>query len=106
MRTANLYVTENGYAWSANYATGGMDLINAAENIKKSAAEYIPLGRRTVHERAVEALKGYSASNARQGYCTSEQAYSGKRAKVFVPRKHRRSILETVIDFFTCEVEE
>lgn len=106
MKTAYLNKTSSGYAWSANYATGGIDLINAAESVKKSTAEYIPLGHRTVHERAVEALKGYSASNARQGYCTSEQAYSGKRAKVFVPRKHRRSILETVIDFFTCKVEE
>ena len=106
MKTAYLSKTARGYAWSANYATGGIDLINAAESVKKSTAEYIPLGRRTLHERAVEALKGYSASNARQGYITSEQAYSGKRAKVFVPRKHRRRILEKVINFFTYEVVE
>lgn len=106
MKTAYLNKTANGYAWCANYAYGGMDLINAAESVKKSTAEYIPLGRRTLHERAVEALKGYSASNSRQGYSTSEQAFNGKRTKVFVPRKHRRSILETVIDFFTYEVEE
>ena len=105
MRTANLYVTENGYAWSANYSTGGMDLINAAESVKKSTAEYIPLGRRTVHERAVEALEGYTALNARQGYLTREQAEYGRKIRPFDARKHRRGILEKVINFFTYELE-
>jgi hypothetical protein len=106
MRTANLYATENGYAWDANYAQGGLDLMRAADMLRKKKAEpFVPLGRRSVHERAVEALEGYTASNARQGYLTREQAEYGKKVKPFVVKECRgKSLFDRVLDFFTYEV--
>lgn len=106
MKTAFLSKTASGYAWSANYATGGADLINVAESVKKSTAEYIPLGRRTVHERAVEALKGYTASNARQGYLTREQAEYGRKIRPFEARTQKKSVFDRLLSFFYEEVEE
>lgn len=105
MNTANLYRTENGYAWDANYAQGGLDLMRAADMLRKKKAEpFIPLGRRSVHERAVEALEGYTASNARQGYLTREQAEYGRKVRPFEARTQRKSVFDRVLDFFTYEV--
>ena len=93
--------------YSANYKNCGKDISAAAMQMQATTDKpFVNLGRRTVHERAVEALKGYSASNARQGYMTREQAEYGKKVKPFVVKERKKSLFEKVLDFFTYEVYE
>ena len=111
MRSALLYKYGDIAYWTGNYAEGGSDLIKAAAASAEAACEpayHIRPAELTAERRAEvdKSFKGYIRLNRKYGYRSGEQAYNGKRAKVFVPRKHRRSILETVIGFFTCEVEE
>lgn len=111
MREARLYGYGDIRYWTANYAEGGADLEAAAMqdfNTQDKPTYHIRPAELTAERRADvdRSFDGYVRLNNRYGYRTQEQAYSGKRAKVFVPRKHRMSILETVIDFFTCKVEE
>ena len=103
MKTAMLYKHNGAYAWSANYATGGTDLIKAAEQVKKIAdKKVIPLGRRTMPQRQEHALNFFCEYVAERGYTTREQAFHGTR--MYKPaqsgRKEKRSLIEKVIDFF------
>jgi len=87
--------------YSANYKNCGKDISVAAMQMQATTDKpFVNLGRRTVHERAVEALKGYSASNARQGYMTREQAEYGKKVRPFVVKERKKSLFEKVIEFF------
>lgn len=111
MQTAKLYRYGERSYWTGNYAEGGADIMAAAAQAQEAQDKpivHIKPARLTAERRneVDRSFEGYVRLNRRYGYRTQEQAYSGKRAKVFVPRKHRMSILETVIDFFTCKVEE
>ena len=110
MRSALLYKYGDIAYWTGNYAEGGNDLIEAATlNAEAQSPTYhIRPAELTAERRADvdKSLEGYVRLNGRYRYQSGEQAYSGKRAKAFVPRKHRRSILEAAIDFFTHEVTE
>lgn len=105
MKTANLYKCKGGYAWDANYPMGDVDLINAAQQAKTSTDKpFIPLGRRTLHERALAAVESYSESNARQGYTTREQAEYGKSIRQ-LPIRCKKPLRQKLKEWFT-EVEE
>jgi len=110
MRSALLYKYGDIAYWTGNYAEGGSDLMKAAalSTEAQSPTYHIRPAELTAERRADvdKSLEGYVRLNGRYRYQSGKQAYSGKRAKVFVPRKHRRSILKTVIGFFTYEVEE
>lgn len=111
MRSALLYRYGDIAYWTGNYAEGGSDLMKAAAlsaEAESKPAYHIRPAELTAERRADvdKSLEGYVRLNGRYRYQSGKQAYSGKRVKVFVPRKHRRSILETVIGFFTYEVEK
>ena len=111
MRSALLYKYGDIAYWTGNYAEGGSDLMKAAvqehEAQDKPVIHIRPAKLSAERQAEVdESFKGYVRLNRIYRYQSGEQAYSGKRAKAFVPRKHRRSILEAAIDFFTYEVAE
>ena len=109
MQTAVINFDRNGksVSWSANYATGGMDLYKAAVQIRRVKRDpYIPLGRRTISQRADEALKGYTSLIGRQGFQDRQQAEYGARVKDKYSGKDKRCFWEKIYDFFVEEVEE
>lgn len=105
MKTANLYKCKGGYAWDANYPMGGVDLINAAQQAKTSTDKpFIPLGRRTLHERA---LDSYSEINKLQGVTCEDDIWNcvvRKKKPVLV--EYRKTLGQRVKEWFTEVVED